>query len=109
MADTGITSVHLDERDRSVVVSARHPGLPEDAPAEWREQGFDSYEEQTVYGAVERLEVRGWSHLPVTDWKLEELPDARRAVTLTGPGTSIRFTAAAPPARHRRGLRTGAF
>ncbi|WP_267887102.1 hypothetical protein [Streptomyces specialis] len=42
MTDTGIISVHFDERDRSVTVSTRHQGLPADAPAEWRERGFNS-------------------------------------------------------------------
>ncbi|WP_326595028.1 hypothetical protein [Streptomyces sp. NBC_01803] len=108
MTDTGITSVHIDERDdRSVTVSTRHHGLPPDAPAEWRERGFNSYEEHTVYTSVDALGVVGWTHLPIERWESADLSDNRRAVALTGPGTSVRFHADATTTRHRRGLLSG--
>jgi hypothetical protein len=105
----GITSIHIDERNRSVTVTSRHEGLPDDAPTEWRDQGFNSYEQTVVYTTVDGLDIDGWDYHPATTWTSTVLPDSRIAVTLTGPGTSVLFHADAPPHHTRRGLLSGAF
>ncbi|MFD5317721.1 hypothetical protein [Streptomyces sp. NPDC127098] len=104
-----ITSVHIDERGRSVTVTSRRPGLPEDALADWQGRGYTAHELSVVYSGVTDLAVDGWTHEPLTSWGTAELPDGRLAVTLAGPGTSVRFDADSPPRVERRGLITGAF
>jgi hypothetical protein len=107
--DLGITSIHIDERNRSVTITSRHEGLPNDAPAEWRERGFNSYEQTVVYSTVDGLDIDGWDYRPATTWTSTNLPDSRIAVTLTGPGTSVLFHADALPRHSRQGLLSGAF
>ncbi|MDT0309574.1 hypothetical protein RM780_21815 [Streptomyces sp. DSM 44917] len=106
---THVTSVHLDERARSVTVTTRHAGLPPDAPAEWREEGFNSWEEAVVYTSVDTLTIDGWHHATPATHTTTPLPGPRLAITLTGPATSVRFHADPAPRRERRGLRSGAF
>lgn len=109
LEDPGTTSVHIDERDRSVTITSRHEGLPEDAPAQWREQGYNSYEQTVMYTSVDGLDIEGWNYLPVTTWNSTDLPGNRIAVALTGEDTSVRFHADATLQRRRRGLLSGAF
>ncbi len=106
----GPLSLHLDERDRSATVTLQCPGLPEDAPDEWREQGFNAYVASTTYRAVDDVAITGWTHVPLSRWTVEAHPDPRRVtITLSGDDQHITFSADGDVRTTRRGLRTGSF
>ncbi|MHC3475514.1 Imm50 family immunity protein [Streptomyces sp. 7R007] len=52
--------VHIDERGNSVTLGFLTRGLPRDAPAEWREKGFNAVESTFVCEGLAELRVTGW-------------------------------------------------
>jgi hypothetical protein len=109
-AGAGPLSLHLDERERSATVTLQRPGLPDDAPDEWREQGFNAHVTSTTYRAIDDVAITGWTHVPLTHWTIEAHPDPRRVtVTLSGEDQQVTFSADSDVRTTRRGLRTGSF
>ncbi|MEV1011292.1 hypothetical protein [Streptomyces sp. NPDC049881] len=104
LPDSRVTSLLIDERERTVTVYALHPTEP-------TPEGHNASEEIAVHTSVDALTVTGWSHEPVTAWESTPLPDdaGRIAVALSGPATSVTFHADAAVRRTRRPLRTGAL
>ena len=112
LAGAGPVSVHFDERDRSAGVTVQRTGLPDDAPDAWQQRGCNAYETVVTYRDIDDVAVAGWTHVPLEEWALAEQSDAstgpaRIAVTLSGPGQCVSFTADPDVRTWRRGLRTG--
>jgi len=102
--------LHLDERDRSATVLVQYAGLPDDAPEEWRERGFNSYETATTYRAIDDLVITGWTHTPLTRWtSVPQRATGRITVTLAGDDQHVVFSADGDVHVLRKGLLTGSW
>lgn len=89
-----VRSLNLDRRGPTLILRLDLPAFPDHPLPEWAGAGYDRFQCQLRFLAVEDLRVRSWA-APVTgSLAVEPRPSRRVRVTLRGEGLDVAFTSA---------------
>jgi hypothetical protein len=89
-----LRSVHLNRYGPAVTLRIDLPEFPQEPPAEWREAGFDRFQCQLCFIAVEHLEMEGWRPPVTADLRFDRSGANRIRVAAESPDLRLIFEAA---------------
>ncbi|GGW58626.1 Imm50 family immunity protein [Streptomyces xantholiticus] len=89
-----LRSVHLNRYGHALTLRIDLPEFPPDPPVEWREAGFDRFQCQLRFVAVEHLEMADWNPPVTADLRFDECGAHRIRVRVESPGLRLTFEAA---------------
>ncbi|QIP84161.1 hypothetical protein GLX30_09075 [Streptomyces sp. Tu 2975] len=89
-----LRSVHLNRYGPAVTLRMDLPEFPQKPPAEWREAGFDRFQCQLRFIAVEHFGMEGWRPPVTADLRLDRCGANRIRVSVESPDLRLTFEAA---------------
>jgi hypothetical protein len=89
-----LRSVHLNRHGPALTLRIDLPEFPQDPPAEWRRAGFDRFQCQLQFIAVDHVEIAGWRPPVTADLRFDACGAHRIRVTADSPDVRLTFEAA---------------